>query len=40
MEEKLTSTNVEISSVTLRDGTPQFHIYDQAELEGVIARLQ
>merc|ERR1712072_876602 len=36
MEEKLTNTNVSISGVTADRG---FHIYSQAELEAVVARL-
>ena len=39
MEEKLTSTNVEISSVTLIDGKPQFRNYNHEELDAVVARL-
>lgn len=39
MEEKVTSTNVDIAAVSLKGDTPQYHLYKPTEVEEVISRL-
>ncbi|KAL6053067.1 proteasome component pup2 [Balamuthia mandrillaris] len=39
MEEKISSTNVEIASVQLKDGKPRFRIYSKDELEAILQTL-
>ena len=36
---QVTSTNVDIAAVALKDDTPQYHLYSPTEVEEVISRL-